>query len=476
MVRHMASAVDHVLFLVADQWRADALGFLGAPGVQTPHLDALAAEAVAFTNHWCQASPCGPSRSSLLTGTPVATHGQWTNEIIADHELTTLAEAARSAGITPMLIGYTDTPQPDLESGEPGLPYDPAFELIRPYFWQRGWPAYRAFLQQSGYGEIPAGLAGVYPIDGEPDASGLAPSATRAEDSDVAWLTDAALEVIQSRPERSLLHLNWLRPHPPNVAARPYHRLVDPADVDLGKRPLPLAKQLDSHPFFGAAASNRPMREYTQRRMRIEDLTELHERHLRATYYGLIAEVDHHIGRIVAELKAQGRYDSTLIVFGSDHGDALGDKWLYGRRGPFDGHFKVPLIVRDPRLEADPTRSNIVDDFTVNGDIMPTILDALGAETPSTVEGTSLEAFTHGRPTKWRQHVRYDMDWSDHGGSSAEQPRRFSAIRTPEHRYVEFNDLEPMLFDLTNDPDEAINRAGDPALASVQRELSGLLT
>ena len=87
--------IDHVLFCVADEWHADAIGLLGTPGVSTPNLDALAADGVVLTNHWCQASPCGPSRSSLLTGTHLPTHGQWTNHHPADHGLTTLPAALR---------------------------------------------------------------------------------------------------------------------------------------------------------------------------------------------------------------------------------------------------------------------------------------------------------------------------------------------------------------------------------------------
>ena len=104
--------IRDVLLVVADQWRADALGFLGTPGVVTPNLDALARRSVAFVNHWCQASPCGPARSTLLTGTELATHGHWTNDQPADHGLPTLPTLVGDRA--PLLVGYTDTPTGDL--------------------------------------------------------------------------------------------------------------------------------------------------------------------------------------------------------------------------------------------------------------------------------------------------------------------------------------------------------------------------
>lgn len=468
------STVRDVLFLVADQWRGDTLGLLGTPGVHTPNLDTLARDSVTFTNHWCQASPCGPSRASLLTGTSVARHGQWTNDEPADPGLETLAGNAARAGLTPLLVGYTDTPQSDRRL------YDPAFEMVRPFLWQLGFPTYRWALARAGFGPLGDEATAIYPPDGEPTIDGLAPSRIPATDSDVAWLTDAAIDAVTNRSEPWLLHVNWLRPHPPLVPPAPYHRLVDPDEVALPVHPVPLEELASSHELYALAARNRTMTEYLQRRCRIESVTDTDERHVRAAYYGLCAEVDHHVGRLIDELRRSGRLDSTLIIFLSDHGDALGDHWLYGRRGPFDGHFRVPCIVRDPRPEADGARGTQVEAFTENIDIMSTILDALGQAIPPEVEGKPLAGFLRGEaPDVWRSHVRYEMDWTDNLRSVDRRALgsdrlRFSAVRTDRHRLVKFNRASPLLFDLVEDPDESVNRAGDPTLAGVLHDLGQL--
>jgi arylsulfatase A-like enzyme len=113
---------------------------------------------------------------------------------------------------------------------------------------------------------------------------------------------------------------------------------------------------------------------------------------------------------------------------------------------------------------------------------MATILDAIDQAVPPTVEGRSLVPFLQGTPPAgWRTHVRYDMDWTDHLGRAERQqagsdPLRFSAIRTESHRYVAFNSLEPLLYDLVEDPDESTNRADDPSLGDVRRRLAALLS
>ena len=480
--------IDQVLFCVADEWHAEALGLLGTPGVQTPNLDALAADGTVLTNHWCQASPCGPSRSSMLTGTHLPTHGQWTNRHPADHGLTTLPAAIRAAGVDPILVGYTDTPQRPDATGLDLI--DPAFDVALTFTWQDGFPTWRARLADEGYdvsGDDVAttGPLGLYAPDGAPDEHGLAPGRYRSEDSDVAFLTDATLAVMQERASLegpSLLHVNWLRPHPPLTPPRPYHRLVDPDEVEPPRRARTLAEQATAHPYFELTVPGRRMDEYLQRPVTIEDITERDERHLLAAYYGLVAEVDHHVGRLVDELKRSGRYDSTMIIITSDHGDSLGDHWIYGRRGPFDDHFKVPCIIRDPRPAAAATRGERIDAFTTNIDLYPTICDAHDVPTPAEVEGRSLTDLLAGQadPT-WRRHVRYDMSWDDHvratdrdraGGSAVD--RRFTVVRTDEHRLVTFGSLPPMLFDLAEDPNEVVDLGTDPARRGLRAELAAL--
>src|ERR1700743_1015212 len=99
----------NILFITADQWRAECLSALGHPIVKTPHLDALARESVLFANHFANAVPCGPSRTSLHTGMYLQNHRSGTNGTPLEARHTNWAKEAAAAGYDPVLFGYTDT-------------------------------------------------------------------------------------------------------------------------------------------------------------------------------------------------------------------------------------------------------------------------------------------------------------------------------------------------------------------------------
>ena len=146
-------------------------------------------------------------------------------------------------------------------------------------------------------------------------------------------------------------------------------------------------------------------------------------RRLKASYYGLMSEVDDNLGRLFAHLKSTGAYDDTLIVFTSDHGEQIGDHWLLGKCGYFDQSYHIPLIVRDPRASADATRGRTVDAFTENVDIMPTMLEWLGIEVPHACDGRSLAPLlgSSAAPASWRNEAHWEFDFRDPTDDSAER-------------------------------------------------------
>ena len=99
----------NVLFITADQWRGECLSALGHPHVSTPNLDALAREGVLFGNHFAQATPCAPSRSSLHTGLYLQNHRCVINGAPLDDRFSNWAREVSAAGYQPSLFGYTDS-------------------------------------------------------------------------------------------------------------------------------------------------------------------------------------------------------------------------------------------------------------------------------------------------------------------------------------------------------------------------------
>jgi arylsulfatase A-like enzyme len=209
-------------------------------------------------------------------------------------------------------------------------------------------------------------------------------------------------------------------------------------------------------------------------------------RQLRATYYGMMTEVDAQVGRLVDGLRGRGVWDDTLVVLTSDHGEQLGDHWLTEKLGWFDQSYHVPLIVRDPRSAADVTRgSTVADRFTENVDVMPTILEWIGVESPVQCDGASLLPLLRGpAPKRWRDAVFWEWDFRDPTGRYTKEmfglavdECSLAVLRDERGKYVHFAGLPPLYYDLAADPDELENRAGEAAyaptvLAYAQRLLS----
>ena len=144
----------NVLLITADQWRGDCLSSLGHPVVRTPHLDALASEAVQFRKHFANAVPCGPSRACLHTGLYLHNHRSGTNGTPLDIRFSNWALELRRIGYDPVLFGYTHTSMDPrgVEPEHPGLRNDEGLlPGIRPIIDMGTLcPDWRAYLLEKG--------------------------------------------------------------------------------------------------------------------------------------------------------------------------------------------------------------------------------------------------------------------------------------------------------------------------------------
>lgn len=483
----MTSGAGNILLIVIDQLRADCVfGDLGAH-VDLPNIRALAADAVRFDRHFSVTNPCGPSRASILTGQYAMNHRSIRNGTPLAHDTPNLATELRGAGYDPLLFGYTDTSQDPRAwpAGHPALttyeyPMTGFREVVemrleeshpwRAHLLTKGYPAEdysQVYLPRAADGRAPSlGDAAIY----------------AAEDSDTAFLTDRFIDEMDRLGQRPwCAHLTYIRPHPPLVAPAPYHGLVDPASLPLPARLESVADEHSLHPIMAPAQAHAPISSMVDG---FPDLapTDAAIQQLRATYLGLAAEVDHHIGRVLDYLKASGQYDETLIVLTADHGEMLGDRHMWGKLSVFDAAFHTPLIIRMPGNGAKAGRR--VDVMTESIDIMPTILDWTGHAPPNAIDGRSLLPLLSGSvPADWRSHSYSEIDLSDplapttFEKSLSVTPTSGGVAILREGRFtlVEFAaDLPPILFDKATEGEFA-NVADDPAhageLARLTRKL-----
>ncbi len=471
------TAAGNVLFITVDQWRGDCLGVAGHPVVQTPTLDRLARSGVRFANHWANTAPCGPSRASIYTGLYAMNHRSVLNGTPLSASLTNVALEARALGLDPVLFGYTDT------SADPTA-LDPSDARLRSY--EGVLPGFRAVLDFPFEPLTPwiAWLADLgYDVDlADPQAiyRGIKPGQPAryaAEHSETAFVTDEVLAWLADQPTDQpwFAHVSYLRPHPPYQAPAPYHELVDPADVPLPVRAESREREGEQHLLAKMATDmvGAPTDDDKMRR-------------LRATYYGMMREVDDQLARLLDWLDESGAAEHTLVVLTSDHGDQMGDHWLVDKLGYWDESYHVPLLVRDPR-QPEAHRGRVIESFTEHVDLFPTVISWLGGEVPVECDGRPLQPFLGDDdivPADWRTAAHWEWDFRDPAAHFAEDllgvPMdhcTLNVVRDHRFKYVHFaaDDLPDLLFDLERDPHQLHDVAADPAYASVRADCAAAL-
>ena len=454
-----------VLLILADQWRADTLGCVGHPVVQTPNLDSLAAEGTRFNECFVQTAPCGPSRMCMYTRRYLCSHRAVGNKVPLVDAKENIGMYLRAAGYQPGLIGYNDyavdpgTLQPE-DFRTFSLHYDnvlPGFEEV--LYHEYECPAYFEYLREKGYSEALLNHKAIHQPRVPPEGPGehlplRYPAHYREEDCECRFITNKAIDYIHERRETGwFLSLNYLKPHPPRICSAPYNDMYDPSDMpDMTRR----TEELDTdHPYL----------QRIHRRPELRSERDLRE--TQANYYGMITEVDTSLGLLFQALKEMGQWEQTLILFSSDHGEYLGDHYLTGKGRLYDGALRVPLIVRDPSLEGNATRGQHLDGFVESIDHAPTMLAYLGISVPDRFQGKSVLDRVRGKAVEeGKTAIFYEKDIRSEVQDLVDDPDRglLWVIRDNDFKYIQFGDegIPPLLFDLRNDPGEFHNLAEDP--------------
>ena len=472
----------NVLLITCDQWRGDALSAVGHPVVRTPNADALAADGVLFERHYAGAAPCSPARATLYTGLYQMNNRVCRNGTPLDARHDNVALAARRAGYTPTLFGYTDT-SPDPRTLSPPDPALKTYEGVLPGFVPRvllpehqkawlSWLAAQGVNASAGFPDIhrPASTAAeVSP----------APPVYSADQTPGAFLAGEFIRWAGEQDEPWFAHVSFISPHPPFIVPAPFNTMYDPADGPDFRRAPNLDAEAAIHPFAAWGLEKLKKNKFIPgAKGRVRDWSDEELRQIRAIYWGMVTETDSQLGRMWEALRRLGQWDDTVVLLMSDHAELLGDHRSMGKGGFYDQSYHIPLVIRDPRRTR---RGMRVGAFTESVDIFPTLLDLLEAPPAKHLDGRSLSPFLHGEaPSRWRDAAFWEFDFRSISKGNAE--RRFgiasqqcnlAVVRTEQWKYVHFGGgLPPVLFDLTSDPGETLNVAADPAYAATRLEMA----
>src|SRR5690625_2410114 len=278
-----------------------------------------------------------------------------------------------------------------------------------------------------------------------------------------------SIDFLRERPEDQpfLLSLSYFAPHAEDRAPEQYLPQEWSAefyeDVVLPPSPLNRAEYVLSLPEFIRQESNEGRIRYNWR----FDSPERYQEYM-INYFRLITEVDASVGRLIDELKEQGVYENTIIVFVGDNGYFQADRGLADKWYPYEESIRVPLIIHDPRLSPE-NRGETRDQIVLNIDLAPSIIAAAGLEIPQEMQGVDLAPlYLSANPPEWRDEFFYEhptiTDKNRIPSSEAVVRLDMKYVFWPEWSYEQ-------LFDLNEDPTEKHNLIDDTEYNERLREM-----
>nr|WP_209006693.1 sulfatase-like hydrolase/transferase [Labrenzia sp. THAF82] len=487
----MGGTALNILFVMYDQLRFDYLSCAGHPHLHTPNFDRVAAMGVRFTNAYVQSPICGASRMSTYTGRYASSHGaQWNGFPLRIGEMT-MGDHLRKLGMECWLIGKTHMKADKEGMSRLGLSPDSVIGARQEEcgfdvwvrddglwgqgpdgFYDEKRSPYNEYLKSKGY-ESPnpwADFANAGISDNQIASGWMFDNADKAanireEDSETPWLTSQAIAFMEQAKGTWCAHVSYIKPHWPYIVPAPYHNMFGKNHVPQAKRHA--LEREGAHPVYAAYMEGKISEAFQQDPVREKVIP---------AYMGLIKQCDDQLGRLLDYLEESGQLKDTMIVLTSDHGDYLGDHWL-GEKDLFhEQSVKVPLIIHDPRDEAQGTRGTTCDALVEAIDLLPTFVQAAGGNVPDHIlEGRSLEPFLHGKATQTREFVISEFDYSPTPQcvKLELEPRDARLFMVFDGRYKLMHaegGFRPMLFDLVTDPDEFVDLAkGNEHTAEIDR-------
>ena len=420
----LADSRPNLLVLLTDDQRWDTLGVYNDDcPIPTPNLDRLANEGIRFDQGFVTTPICAVSRACILTGRYASNHGMHYFCVNMEDDV-----FAHSYPVYLREVGYFSG-----HFGKYGVAYSPGQKAQFDVFEADGnqGPKFRKY-------------------KGE-------------ELHDSAWLTAKTRDFLDAVPEGKpfVLQLSYKAPHASSCPAPKDEHLLD--DLEFERSPYDTKAAFDQLPEI--AKLSLMERVYAREFNNFEDGS-IH--YYMRQYYEKIVSVERSVGDIMAELEARGLEDNTVIIFLSDHGTHFGEKQLAGKWTPYEESLRIPFIVYDPRPGA--RHGAVSDKMVLNIDVAPTLLDLAGVEVPAIMDGKSLVPLLTPHSSlasgEWRSQFAYEHFTSP---SRAMRPiPRTDGIRTDDFKYVRWFDADPVveeLFDLSRDPAEMGNLAGNPEYA-----------
>ena len=429
-VANEATQIRNVLFIIADDLRANVLGCYGDAICKTPNLDALASRGMLFNRAYCQGTSCAPSRQSMMfsryqgvgpvnLGQHFRENGWYSARVGKIYHMRVPGDIIAGTNGLDVASSWTERfNSPGLEAHTPG---DYACLNLNEF---------TDSLENRQSTKMPHRMFVSVQYDGDGSDQADYKSASKA------------IELLREHAdERFFLAVGLVRPHYPMVAPRQF---FEPYPWQQMLLPPQQTGDLDDIPRLGLAStisSKNPIGKYPDNQKRMW-----------SAYYAAVTFMDAQVGRILDELDQLGLRETTAVVFTSDHGYHLGDHQFWQKSNLHEQVLRVPLIVSAHGYPAGKS-----DSMVELVDLFPTLSELTGLRVPASVQGKSLVPVLRDPSAVVKKHAI-----SFHQGYS---------LRDDRWHYMRYRDGSRELYDMTTDPGEFDNRASDPLLVETISDL-----
>ncbi len=429
----------HILYLVADELRADCIGPYGNGQVHTPALDGLAADGQTFENAFCTFPVCTPSRYGMMTGLYAHQHRCLDNRTGIPADLPTLPRILRQAGYRTDAVGklHCNPPRQDL-----------GFErtlLAEQCGEGRYEDDYHRFLMEKGLADTVDMMDQCEkwrqraPREYWDSFGNLSPQLPKGADS-TSWIGENALHQVEKWGEESrFLMVSFIKPHHPFDAPSPWRERYRPEELELlpgWTECVPVWDYERDHGYFDNALLSPDV-----------------QKRILASYYASISQIDFWIGQLIETLKEKGLYEDTMILFTADHGDYMGFHHMVLKcNRMYDPVMRIPLLVKDAGSAPVPgcRRKELYNHLDLFADLLRTCEIPLPEGIPGRTEDGSKRKFVFAQ-----QQVDGKPEYM---------------VRSGRHKLL-LSEREAWLFDLREDPLELENRYDQETYRPVREEL-----
>ncbi len=448
----------NIVVVMTEQHRGDTLSCDGHPVVMTPNIDELGGKGVRFSHAYSTCPVCVPARRSLITGQHPSTTGIFAN-YMAEFEGETLPSILTREGYQTRWFGRS------MHQTPPRKRYGFEHMVINDHrILEDDYDAWVGRLPDEG---IDTYLKmGVRHNDWT-----VHPWHLPEHYHHTNWTVDLARNFLETRDPTTpfFMVVSFRAAHPPLLPPQFYFDRY----IRTGVPDPYIGEWAVEPPNGGIGLGVAPTKREKQRVLLSGEAL----RSTRAGYYGLVNHIDDQLRRLFWDLDVSDKKsgEETAVFFCSDHGELLGDHYLWAKSQPYEGSARIPFLLKlPPSLESD--RGVVLDEPVSLEDIMPTCLDLAGAEIPQSVEGKSLLPLVSGSFESAASAHSAAQPGSKNGEDANEAWRKyihiecspsFQCLTDGKEKYIWFvEDGSERFFDLERDPGEINDRSGDSSYRS----------